>query len=157
VIRWTRASLRGGCAGVLLLLCAPLATADFTGSVVGIVDGDTLEVLHNRHPERIRLSGIDCPEKGQVYGNRAKQLRQPWSLGRKSCARRTAATSTGAPSPMCSYLMAPTSITRWMTKRCSVQDERAICLQLSLGAPPRTTYQPAGPPCGGRAERVRSL
>jgi riboflavin synthase alpha subunit len=29
--------------------------------------------------------------------------------------------------------MAPTSTTRWMTKRCSVQDERAVCLQLSRG------------------------
>ena len=65
--RWTRVSLRGGCAGVLLLLCAPLATADFSGSVVSVLDGDTIEVLHNQHPERIRLNGIDCPEKGQPY------------------------------------------------------------------------------------------
>ena len=36
------------------------------------MDGDTLEVLHNQHPERIRLSGIDCSEKGQAYGKRAK-------------------------------------------------------------------------------------
>ncbi|NOT21771.1 MAG: hypothetical protein HOP22_03470 [Nitrospiraceae bacterium] len=73
--RWTRASLRGGCAGVLLLLlCASLATADFSGSVVGILDGDTIEVLHNQHPERICLSGIDCPEKSQAYGQKAKQV-----------------------------------------------------------------------------------
>ena len=70
--RWTRASLRVGCAGVLLLLCAPLATADFTGRVLGVLDGDTFEVLHNQHPERIRLSGIDRPEKGQSHGNNAK-------------------------------------------------------------------------------------
>lgn len=31
------------------------------GNVVGVTDGNTLEVLHNQHPERIRLSGIDCP------------------------------------------------------------------------------------------------
>ena len=37
-------------------------------------DGDTIEVLHNRHPERIRRSGIDCPEKGQSYGQRASKL-----------------------------------------------------------------------------------
>ena len=43
---------------------------DFTGLVVSVLDGDTIEVLHNRHPERIRLSGIDCPEKGQAYGTR---------------------------------------------------------------------------------------
>ena len=66
--RWTRASLRGDCAGVLLLLCAPLATADFTGQVIGVLDGDTIEVLHNQHSECIRLIGIDCPEKGQAYG-----------------------------------------------------------------------------------------
>ncbi len=48
--------------------------ADFSGPVVSILDGDTIEVLHNRHPERIRLSGIDCPEKGQSYGQRASKL-----------------------------------------------------------------------------------
>jgi micrococcal nuclease len=73
VTRWTRASIRGGCAGVLLLLYAPLATANFTGPVVSVLDGDTIEVLHNTHPERVRLSGIDWPEKGQGYGNNAKQ------------------------------------------------------------------------------------
>ena len=67
--RWTTAGLRVGCAGVLLLLCAPLATANFTGPVVSVLDGDTIEVLHNTYPECIQLSGIDCPEKGQPYGN----------------------------------------------------------------------------------------
>jgi endonuclease YncB( thermonuclease family) len=35
---------------------------DFSSPVVSILDGDTIEVLHNQHPERIRLHGIDCPE-----------------------------------------------------------------------------------------------
>lgn len=47
--------------------------ADFSGQVIRILDGDTIEVLHNQHPKRIRLSGIDCPEKGQAFGTRAKQ------------------------------------------------------------------------------------
>jgi len=83
VTRWTRASLRSGCAGVLLPLCAPLATADFSGRVVGIIDGDTLEVLHNQRPERIRLSGIDCPEKGQAYGHQAKQATSAMVFGKE--------------------------------------------------------------------------
>ena len=81
--RWTRVSLRGGCAGVLLLLCASLATADFTGSVVSVLDGDTLEVLHHHHPERIRLSGIDCPEKGQAYGQKAKRAASDLAYGKE--------------------------------------------------------------------------
>ena len=49
------------------------ALASFTGPVISVLDGDTIEVLHNTRAERIRLSGIDCPEKGQAYGTRAKQ------------------------------------------------------------------------------------
>ena len=44
----------------------------FTGQVVGVIDGDTIEILHNGKAQRIRLQGIDCPEKGQPYGNNAK-------------------------------------------------------------------------------------
>ena len=51
----------------LLVLFPSLAFADFTGPVVSVLDGDTIEVLHNTHPEGIRLSGIDCPEKGQAW------------------------------------------------------------------------------------------
>jgi len=47
--------------------------AAFASSVIGILDGDTIEVLHDNRRERIRLSGIDCPEKGQAYGTKAKQ------------------------------------------------------------------------------------
>jgi len=58
----------------LLFLFSPSrAMADFTGQVVSVLDGDTRDVLHKHHPERICLSGIDCPEKGHAYGNRAKQ------------------------------------------------------------------------------------
>lgn len=40
---------------------------DFSGPVVSVFDGETVDVLHNHHAERIRLSGIDCREKGQAY------------------------------------------------------------------------------------------
>jgi endonuclease YncB( thermonuclease family) len=59
-------------AAFVLLWAAPTHAADFSGHVVGILAGDTIEVLNGHHAERIRLSGIDCPEKGQAYGKRAK-------------------------------------------------------------------------------------
>jgi endonuclease YncB( thermonuclease family) len=46
--------------GSLLFLFTPSrAVAEFSGLVVSVLDGDTIEVLHNDRPERIRLSGID--------------------------------------------------------------------------------------------------
>ncbi len=56
------------------LLTSQTLAADFTGRVVGVSDGDTITVLHNGKGERIRLHGIDCPEKRQAFGNRAKQF-----------------------------------------------------------------------------------
>jgi hypothetical protein len=43
----------------------------------------TFEVLHNIHAERIRFSGIDCPEKGQAYGKRATQAASELVFGRE--------------------------------------------------------------------------
>lgn len=57
----------------LVLLPIAVAFAEFSGQVVSILDGDTIEVLHNHRAERIRLNGIDCPEKGQAFGKRARQ------------------------------------------------------------------------------------
>jgi micrococcal nuclease len=55
----------------------------FSGPVVSVLDGDTIEVLHNHHPERIRLNGIDCPEKGQSYGNNAKHAASALAFGKE--------------------------------------------------------------------------
>jgi endonuclease YncB( thermonuclease family) len=59
-----------------------LAATDFSGPVVSVLDGDTIEVLHNQHPTRIRLSGIDCPEKGQAYGKKAKEAASALVFGK---------------------------------------------------------------------------
>jgi micrococcal nuclease len=48
--------------------------AEFRVNVIGIVDGDTIEVLHNGRPERVRLVGIDSPERNQAFGSRARQF-----------------------------------------------------------------------------------
>lgn len=59
----------------LLALAFGFAHADtLKGYVVGVADGDTLTVLDaNREQHKIRLSGIDAPEKAQAFGQRSKQ------------------------------------------------------------------------------------
>ena len=44
------------------------------GKVVAVADGDTITVLEKRTQYRIRLYGIDAPERGQDFGNRARQF-----------------------------------------------------------------------------------
>jgi endonuclease YncB( thermonuclease family) len=69
---------------IFAFLCWPTAAfADFTGKVVRVMDGDTLEVLtQDMTPIRVRLSGIDCPEKGQAFGQRAKQAASDLAFGK---------------------------------------------------------------------------
>lgn len=62
---------------------ATVVLANFSGPVVSILEGDTLEVLHNNHSEGIRLSRIDCPEKGQAFGLRAKQAASALDFGKE--------------------------------------------------------------------------
>ncbi len=56
-----------------LLAFAGLAHADLVGPVVAIQDGDTIDVLVNRQPVRVRLAQIDAPEKRQAFGTRSRQ------------------------------------------------------------------------------------
>lgn len=62
---------------ILLMVCIlliPALVCAWTGEVVGISDGDTITVLRDRTPFKIRLFGIDCPERGQSFGKKAKQF-----------------------------------------------------------------------------------
>ncbi len=60
---------------IVLSLLAVTASADtLTGRVVGIADGDTLTLLDATNTQhKIRLAGIDSPEKGQPFGQVCKQ------------------------------------------------------------------------------------
>lgn len=58
---------------LLCLLALAAGAGDLRGRVVGIVDGDTLDLLTaEKQTIRLRLHGIDCPERGQAYGAAAK-------------------------------------------------------------------------------------
>ncbi|EAR3225867.1 thermonuclease family protein [Escherichia coli] len=54
----------------IVLLTVPfcLFAEQIQGNVVRVLDGDTIEVLQDRTPVRIRLINIDAPEKKQPFG-----------------------------------------------------------------------------------------
>ena len=61
-----------------LFVVATATTADaqntLTGRVVGVADGDTVTVLDaSKSQHRIRVAGIDAPERGQPGGQRSKE------------------------------------------------------------------------------------
>lgn len=61
---------------VLLWVFSPAhaqGLGDVTAVVVGVVDGDTLDVTSGTGSYRIRLAAIDAPERSQAFGSRAKQ------------------------------------------------------------------------------------
>ena len=59
---------------ILLLAILYASLFAFVGKVVSIHDGDTITVLQNKQKIKVRLFGIDAPEKKQDYGQRSKQF-----------------------------------------------------------------------------------
>ncbi|HAX7468596.1 hypothetical protein E7V53_23785 [Escherichia coli] len=41
---------------------------EIQGKVIRVLDGDTIEVLQDKKPIRVRLANIDAPEKKQAFG-----------------------------------------------------------------------------------------
>ncbi len=62
--------------GAVLLCLLPLASAAYgwQGQVVKVSDGDTLHVQQGREIVKVRLYGVDCPEKRQNSGRQAMQF-----------------------------------------------------------------------------------
>ncbi|MCB1966956.1 MAG: thermonuclease family protein [Candidatus Accumulibacter sp.] len=58
---------------LIALMAVGTANADFTGEVVGVTDGDTVTVLRDREPVKVRLTEIDAPERKQPFGQRSRQ------------------------------------------------------------------------------------
>jgi len=57
------------------------------GRIVAVADGDTLTLLDaSKTQHKIRLDGIDAPEKGQAFGNRSKQSLSDLAFGRDAQA-----------------------------------------------------------------------
>lgn len=59
-----------------------LSSETFSGKVVGVKDGDTVVVLRDGVAITIRLEHVDCPEKGQPFGNNAKKFASDFCYGK---------------------------------------------------------------------------
>ncbi len=68
-----------------LLVATTLSGESFSGKVVAVTDGDTLKVLRTtgsrKEEVKVRLWGIDCPEKRQPYGQAAKKAASDLAFG----------------------------------------------------------------------------
>lgn len=66
-----------------LLFSLP-ALADVISVVVGVADGDTVTVLDaDKTQQKVRVAGIDAPEKAQLFGQRAKQRMSALVFGKE--------------------------------------------------------------------------
>lgn len=59
---------------IVMIVLTFSASADISGRVVRVLDGDTVEILETGNRlTRVRLAGIDAPEKSQPFGQRSRQ------------------------------------------------------------------------------------
>ena len=68
-----------GCHIAALILASALtlplpALADFQGKVTGVSAGDIISVMREGRAVRVRLAGIDCPEKSQPFGKNSREF-----------------------------------------------------------------------------------
>jgi endonuclease YncB( thermonuclease family) len=69
---------------LVLAAAAALPAGEFAGQVVGVQDGDTLTVREEGGQAlRIRLWGIDAPERGQAFSNVAKKHLSDLAFGKR--------------------------------------------------------------------------
>jgi endonuclease YncB( thermonuclease family) len=59
---------------ITLILYSPALADTLEGKVIKVADGDTITIMDDKGDKhRIRLGGIDAPEKDQPYGNESTQ------------------------------------------------------------------------------------
>ncbi|KAA9340536.1 thermonuclease family protein [Adhaeribacter soli] len=65
---------------LLTLACGEKPKEGF--KVIGVKDGDTVELLMDNKPVTVRLYGVDCPEKKQDFGTQARKFTSDLAYGK---------------------------------------------------------------------------
>jgi endonuclease YncB( thermonuclease family) len=137
----------------LLVVWVPAAWGQgFSGKVIGISDGDTITVLKDRTPIKIRLFGIDCPESAQDFGSRAKTATSELAFGRlvrvepKAIDRygRTVADITLPDGRSLNQELVGEGLA-WWYRRYAPHDERLARLEVEAKAAKRGLWSQANP------------
>jgi micrococcal nuclease len=68
----------------ILVLALSLAAPAFAHQVIGVADGDTLTLLVDRKPLKIRLANIDAPEKAQAFGEVSRKSLSALCFGKEA-------------------------------------------------------------------------
>jgi len=74
-------------AAICLGVVPSKSLADVRGQVVGVADGDTLTILEGGQQHKIRLTGIDAPERAQPFGDRSRAALGAFAFGKPATAR----------------------------------------------------------------------
>ena len=67
---------------LFILLLLPSIGHAWSGKVVHVADGDTITVMRDGKKVKVRLYGIDTPEKAQWYGQNAKTFTSSQVMGK---------------------------------------------------------------------------
>jgi micrococcal nuclease len=78
--RWRYAVL----GSVWFAVAAAVLAHSHVGTVVAVASGDTLTLRMANRTVLVRLAGIDAPEQGQPYGNRARKSLAMMTFGRRA-------------------------------------------------------------------------
>jgi micrococcal nuclease len=62
----------------------PISAHAWQGEVIKVLDGDTLHVQRGREVVKVRLYGVDCPEKRQSFGSQATRFTTEFILHKKA-------------------------------------------------------------------------
>jgi micrococcal nuclease len=69
---------------VLLFLTVHCVETDIAGTVVAVADGDTFTMINAEQAEiKVRLYGVDAPERGQDFSNVSRQYLSDLVFGKK--------------------------------------------------------------------------
>ncbi len=73
-VRYFTRSFKTAAPALALFLAFQAQAETLLGKVINVADGDTITVLDEAHTQhKVRLTGIDAPEKRQAFGNVSKQ------------------------------------------------------------------------------------